>query len=347
MISFRSFKALSISALLMEPSPSLGLWGEVFAIYNHSCHVLAADGRIICLADRHLDDGPITLRVDFPWHLNIKALGARAGMPLRVEGEDWLLGEDVLLRVSGATRWVPPAISGFASRSTVLRRLRILRHCLKRDVPEAGLAPLVWHADVLAQGRPVIFDSASLLARVATQRAAKLVQGVWARDEREIDDGVRGLIGIGPGLTPSGDDLLAGFMIGLIAVLDSRDRATEGHRLEQPALQGLHDVVAELGRTIIRHAAGGTTQISNALLSHAVKGVGSDSVHRLLQALLQRDDALEPTQAALEVATPGHTSGWDCLAGLLVGVHLGLRLAEAPAVGRDGFDCNAKLKTTV
>ena len=317
------------------------------ATYNHSCHVLAADGRMICIADRHLDDGPVTLRVDFPWHLDIKALGARPCMPLRMEGEDWLLGEDILLRISGATRWVPPAISEFASRATVLWRLRTLCDCLNRDIPEAGLAPLVRHADALARGRPIILDGASHLAGVASQRARKLSEGVWARDQREIDDGVRGLIGIGPGLTPSGDDLLAGFMIGLIATLDSPDRASSGYQVEQPALPGLHHVIEALGRTILSHAARGTTQISNALLSHAVKGVGSDSVHRLLQALLQRDDAPELTPAALEMATTGHTSGWDCLAGVLVGVHLGLRLTEAPAVGHDGFDSDVRLKTAV
>ena len=302
---------------------------------------------MICIADRFLDDGPITLRVDFPPHLDIKALGVRVGMPLRMEGEDWLLGEDILLRMSGATRWVPPAISGFASREMVLSRLRRLCHCLERDAPEAGLAPLVLHADSLAQGHPIILDGASPLARVASQRVTKLVKGVWARDEREIDDGVLGLIGIGPGLTPSGDDLLAGFIIGLIATLDCRDRASEGHQIEPRARQGSRAVIEPLARSIMRHAAGGTTQISGALLSHAVKGVGSDAVHRLLQAILQGVDAPEPTRAALEMATPGHTSGWDCLAGILLGLHLGLGLKETPADGRVGFANNVRVKTAV
>ena len=322
-------------------------WGEVFAAYDHSCYVQMADGRMICIADGCLDDGPITVRVASAPHVDFKALGVRLGMPLHMEGGDWLLGDDILLRISGAPRWVPPAISGFASPATVRNRLRTLGRCLERDVPAAGLASLVRHAEDLADGRPINLDRVSHLARLASQRLAELVQGVKARNERQIDDGVCGLIGLGPGLTPSGDDLLAGLMIGLITTPDSWGRATQAHQVERPLGKVLSEATAELTRAILRHAATGTTQISNALLSHAVQGVGSDSVHRLLQALLQRDDAPEPTPAALQITRTGHTSGWDCLAGILLGIHIGIRLRETATGAHSGFDGDAQLQTVV
>ena len=297
---------------------------------------------MICIADRLLDDGPITLRVGFPWHHDFEALGARVGMPLRMEGKDWLLGEDIIFRISGATRWVPPTISRFASHATALSRLRTLCHCLEMDVPEAGLAPLALHGEDLAYRRPLILDGASPLACVASQKVAMLVEGVWAQNQGEIDDAALGLIGLGPGLTPSGDDLLAGFMIGLIATLGPRHQFLEGHEVDFPGRQGMPGVIAVLARIILQYAATGTTQISNALLTHAVKGMGSESVHRLLHSLLHRDGAPEPTPAALKMATPGHTSGWDCLAGILVGVHLGLRFNETLS-----SDSLATIKTAV
>ena len=258
------------------------------------------------------------------------------------------MGEDILLRTSGATRWVAPAVTGFASPATVLGRLRALCRCLERDVPEAGLAALARYAEDLGYGRPIIFDrSAGHLTRVGVQRLAMLVDGVWARDQHQINAGVRGLIGLGPGLTPSGDDLLGGFMISLIAILDSPACGPETHQVGWSPREGLGDGVAELARTILRHAATETTQISCALLSHAVKGVGSDSVHRMLQALLQRDDAPEPTPAALKLTTVGHTSGWDCLAGILVGVHFGLRLGQTQTADGDGSEADTRLKMAV
>ncbi len=256
------------------------------------------------------------------------------------------MGEDILLRTSGATRWVAPAVIGFASPATVIGRLGALRRCLERDVPEAGLAALARYAEDLGYGRPVFFDRrASHLTRVGVQRLTMLVDGVWALDQHQIDAGVRGLIGLGPGLTPSGDDLLGGFMIGLTAILDSPACGPETHQVGWSPREGLGDSVGELARTILRHAATETTQISCALLSHAVKGVGNDSVHRMLQALLQRDDAPEPSPTALKLTTLGHTSGWDCLAGILVGVHLGFRLRQTQTA--DGSEADTRLKMAV
>ena len=340
MISLRSFKVLSVSSFLIEVPPFCGLNGEVFAIFDHSCHVQMNDGRMVCIADARIENGPITVRAALPRHLDFKALGVRLGMPLRMEGEDWILGDEILLRLSGAARWVPPAISGFPSHATASRRMSTLCHGLERDVPEAGLAPLVRHAEDLAHGGQIILGSVSDLVHIASQRVAKIVEGVRAGRRRQIDDGVRGLIGLGPGLTPSGDDLLAGFMIGLITTSDLSDRAPK----EWPPRRGLADLTAAIARTILIHATTGTTRLSNALLSYAVKGVGSDSVHRLLQALLQSNDAPEPTAAALKMTRTGHTSGWDCLAGILLGIHLGIRLSGTPAVSGDGF---ARLTTAV
>ena len=267
MIPRRSFNVLSISSILMDTSSSLGLRGEVVAAYDHSCYVQMNDGRTICIADASLDDGPITVRVALPRHLDFKALGIRLGVPLRMEGEDWVLGDEILLRTSGATPWAPPAISGFASPATVLRRLRTVRHHLERDVPETGLAPLVRHVEDLALGGPIIRDGVGDLARIGSQRVTCLVEGVRKRDARRIDEAVRGLIGLGPGLTPSGDDLLAGFMIGLIATTGPWDPAPETHPGEPILRQGSEAVAAILAQSILGHAANGTTRISNALLA--------------------------------------------------------------------------------
>ncbi|MCH7801960.1 MAG: DUF2877 domain-containing protein [Chloroflexi bacterium] len=65
------------------------------------------------------------------------------------------------------------------------------------------------------------------------------------------------------------------------------------------------------------------------MLDHATRGIGSASVHRLVQSLLQLNGSLCPLEESLRVSNSGHTSGWDCLAGLLIGVHFGLRMRAA------------------
>ncbi len=97
------------------------------------------------------------------------------------------------------------------------------------------------------------------------------------------------LVGLGPGLTPAGDDVLAGALAAL-------------HLLGGPPLR-------------VR-AAGRTTTLSAALLACAARGEVLAQAATLLRAL-GGDGA--PAPAALALARVGHTSGRDLAAGLLLG----------------------------
>jgi hypothetical protein len=106
---------------------------------------------------------------------------------------------------------------------------------------------------------------------------------------------VRRLVGAGPGLTPSGDDVLCGVLLGLRLLGRAR------------SLPRLWDAVGP------RLPA--TTTVSAALLSEAVQGYAVPPVIDLGQALAA-DDAVGVRDAAARVLAVGHTSGADLLAGL-------------------------------
>jgi hypothetical protein len=103
------------------------------------------------------------------------------------------------------------------------------------------------------------------------------------------------LIGLGPGLTPSGDDALAGAMIAL-------------HTFSQAAL------AARLAAWALPRAAAGTGKISCAHLAAAAEGEGAGALHDVLAALSSPDAASLAT-CLDDVARIGHCSGWDALAG--------------------------------
>jgi hypothetical protein len=114
------------------------------------------------------------------------------------------------------------------------------------------------------------------------------------------------LIGLGPGLTPSGDDFLVGFMSGLWACAADnlyRIAFTDGLGLE------------------ISRFAGRTTDISRAFLLDAARGEASEPLTALATAI--RDgvevDVREAAQVALGV---GSASGVDGVAGLLAGLSM-------------------------
>ncbi|GAB3433682.1 hypothetical protein GCM10027517_00850 [Phycicoccus ginsengisoli] len=107
---------------------------------------------------------------------------------------------------------------------------------------------------------------------------------------------VGALVGAGHGLTPSGDDVLCGVLLGL-------------------RLAGRLDAVARL-RGAVRPLLGATTTLSAALLTEAGDGYAVPELVRLSAALAGGDPAAAAT-AARDVAAIGHSSGRDLLAGFL------------------------------
>lgn len=158
-------------------------------------------------------------------------------------------------------------------------RVRAVREWRPRRMPVAVRAS-VRH---LPAGSPSTWrdDAAELAARVV--------------DGGSLTALVRRLVGAGPGLTPSGDDVLCGVLLGLRLLGRARD------------LPRLWDAVAP------RLSA--TTTLSAALLTEAVQGYAVPPVIDLGEALVA-DDAGGVAAAAARVLAVGHTSGAELLAGL-------------------------------
>lgn len=109
------------------------------------------------------------------------------------------------------------------------------------------------------------------------------------------------LLGLGPGLTPSGDDIVGGVLFARRAAV-VRD--------------------AEWGRAaadIVTRARSRTHPISAALLEDLAAGAGHEPVHDLVDALARGH--LDQAWSALQrLSRLGHSSGWDLATGVLIGL---------------------------
>ena len=115
---------------------------------------------------------------------------------------------------------------------------------------------------------------------------------------RSADPGVRGLVGVGRGLTPSGDDALCGVLLTLAAVDSPQSR------------RALSDV-----RVAVRSLLPWTTSLSAALLVAAGAGYAVPDVARLVTLVAAAGDDV-PTELVDRVLAIGHTSGRDLLSGV-------------------------------
>ena len=110
----------------------------------------------------------------------------------------------------------------------------------------------------------------------------------------------RALLGLGTGLTPSGDDLCGAALFGKRLVSrDSRWHAV-GDRLTADARSATH-------------------AISAALFADLAAGASFESLHALADALVAGDDAAA-IDAARALVVLGHSSGWDMLTGFVIGI---------------------------
>ena len=142
---------------------------------------------------------------------------------------------------------------------------------------------------------------------MALPRLRMLARASWRQDIAGVEEATCGLAGLGPGLTPAGDDALAGFAA-VMALLSSRLSADARPR----------DHIAEIIAGVARPR---TTLLSGVLLTHAARGEVAEHLGELLLALALPAEASEVVlQAARSVLAFGATSGGDTLLGVLLGL---------------------------
>lgn len=163
------------------------------------------------------------------------------------------------------------------------------------DAPWRGLAA----GDVVLVGEGLIRLAGCDIAAVRTWRPARVRpatshflhsrhRATRAQAERCVD----ALIGRGPGLTPSGDDALAGILL-----------VAHAHGVAGPVAAA------------VRARLGATTAVSAALLDAAADGYAAADVVFLVDAAVA-GDAAAVARALPAVLAIGHTSGADLVIGV-------------------------------
>lgn len=165
--------------------------------------------------------------------------------------------------------------------------------------------------------RAQVAELGSLLAGEARQPAvaipAGLVDACRAHDLPAAVSYARALVGLGPGLTPSGDDLLSGMLAAL--------RVFGGDTAFADAA----------GAAVAALATARTTSISATLLRLACAGQVAEEAAGVLWAIATGEALEPPVRTLLGI---GHTSGADVAAGLLAGAVAATGMATAAALPR-------------
>lgn len=256
--------------------------------HTHACNFVTPTGVIVALVTPRHGNGPFHIVIPAPLPRQLREKEGASG---------WWQGDTIAfgtlhIKLAHAATWPPllPALLQLTSK------VPHLLHEITRMYPPS----------------PLVTDPSALTQR-AQQGMAYLQIGITQHDSAQVHAGVISLAGLGPGLTPAGDD----FLVGLLAALHA---SRSGALMEKDELSNLCRLIAET-------AASSTTRLSAAWLRYAGQGCFGNAWHHLINAL-NHNSADAITAAAHRVLTTGASSGVDAMSGFLFGVTLLQRIND-------------------
>ena len=266
--------------------------GRIAAVFDRSVYV-DLGSQWICFGDATVGNGPVNLSLEPTPYSGVFA-DLAVDQPVRVCAGAVHLGNRPLIIKTAAKVWSPPLVPCWTNES-LMRGLDALNAISRGRVPRQGLGVFLYgHGAELSDPReahvcalPVSELGRWLLNHLADKRC---VEGV--------PESAQQLIGLGPGLTPSGDDFLGGVLIALSLV----------HR---------QDIAALFYSDLYSHLLTRTGPISRSHLAAARAGQGLETLHLAINSVIEGNGGVIPTRVH-HIERIGSSSGWDALAGSCV-----------------------------
>jgi len=295
-------------ALLAQP----GFSGKVLSVLSTTAYLVGGNGEILWMSQEGLAMHRRCILVSFsPGAICI-------GQNFFVDGPFLRISDEVILDLDPATEWKPPDVGPKHPKP-----LTVVRSCVRRLVKAVTtLGNAKGFGQMIPQMSPRISSMTSspvdgnkwaishadpLLAK-ARSSILDLAMACLTFDMTEVARRGRELVGLGPGLTPSGDDFLGGLLFAAHSLKTAYPQDFNWE--EEPVLD------------LINWASTQTHSISHAILRDHAFGHGPKPLHDVVVSLLNGQDLSRTMGGTERLLGIGETSGWDILAGMLTAMLL-------------------------
>lgn len=291
--------------------------GRVLAVLARAVYLESEGGELVWLTT---DEAP----------MHGRGISLRGTLPRPGVGSTYVSCADGLTLDGGpvltwgqAGVWRPPPLCAEArlSLSDLGRYLPSVRSFVDALPAPRGFGVLL--GSILARPNEMAFDIEAAGSSRVLRQGLPAIRGIMdagrAGDPAGILAAAEDLIGLGEGLTPSGDDFIGGILFGSATLY-----ATYGLPAHIPsdALQRFLAVARDR-----------TNRISSTLLRDYAAGQGPEALHRYLRALLAGEPVAVISRLASDVIRIGQSTGWDSLTGLWTA--LGMTTADASSSRTD------------
>lgn len=277
---------------------------RVQAVFRRSFYCRSDRGALVCVGPPSLGAGPLNALCAIPAELVWGAGALSPGEAAESDGGTLRVANRWAFRFADAAVWRPARLDGPADGTALSAGLARLAQAGGGWPERGGFMPLVAR---LARGEcPASGDPSepNPLIRMALPDIGRLARWLECAltDARRTPaspfPAAERLLGLGPGLTPSGDDFVGGILVALHSFGHAR-------------------LAEQLGAGALPLARRRTNAVSYAHLACAAGGEGSAALHGTLETLARPGaPGLERCLGAIDAV--GHTSGWDALAGAVL-----------------------------
>ncbi len=275
--------------LIVEP-----VEGRVFAAFRDVVNVKAL-GFLIGIASARIQPNPITIVTDL--EVDFKHL-TNFGDKVLISNGDIVIARKIIVSYDESNIWVSEPLHGHVDALRLIPSVHALKTLIKENGRMEGAGPVIDY--IMKEDYPSP-ESVPKPIRTYYQPLRKLMRC----QAPSILDGIVGLIGLGPGLTPSGDDLLMGFLAARTLLNGASDTT---------------DIYLDVFRSEFPLLCGRTTLLSEELLYWASRGQFSKLMTDIMNSIADGDISGVRASALNMMTQFGATSGTDTLIGIVAGL---------------------------
>ncbi|SIS04329.1 Protein of unknown function [Peribacillus simplex] len=269
------------------------LSGYVHSTFKRTFNIQCVEnGELYTIACREMDNGPNTLIIDV---ISFERMDIKVNDIVHVENGILSVKDKIVITIDKAEIW--ECVLPLYPRET--------------DNLKVNLAKMKHYIDIFGKGGGIKKNEISKgpyedeIYKILNERTNLLLNELNNKEMSNPIQHAVSLIGLGPGLTPSGDD----FLVGLFTILNIRNSPCFSH-------QSFCEDVVKMAKTL-------TNDISYMALKKASIGNVRESIIYLVESLLNRkeEDLLFSLNEVLKI---GSSSGTDLALGIVSGLEANL-----------------------
>lgn len=294
------------------------------SVFEHAIYMYdGKDAFIRIIKDKEFV-GPSSIVISGMDNISFKSLDLQDETDLELlEGKITSIQDNFSLDIESASIWRQPELpneSEIISLEEINLNLRILKDIIYTAPSKEGLVPLLESVEKLGPLEIYTKEQKPSISERARPYVDALMWGIFSGDIETIKRSVEPILGLGPGLTPSCDDFLAGLLMSLNIA------GASIFKNEPNTIKFFNQVSNEINLI----AKEKTTIYSQSFIAEASIGEGPKNALDLIISIITSTPE-DVSQKSKDLVSFGSTSGAD----IAIGIYYGIRFITSRVELRD------------